>query len=114
VDAAPLWRPRQRKVRARAEISPLMGRHYLVPILAMPLAIAAGINVISGGIYISKKETEIAPGLIWKYYSDNYSRLFWNGHGMVAEGPLILTFCDYGLCVGSPEDRRIRNPLESF
>ena len=87
---------------------------YLVPILAMPLAIAAGINVISGGIYISKKETEIAPGLIWKYYSDNYSRLFWNGHGMVAEGPLILTFCDYGLCVGSPEDRRIRNPLESF
>ena len=72
------------------------------------LSLAAGIAFIIGACALAnfsalrRKEILIVPGLKWKYYSERRSCLSWDGFGTIAEGRIDLLFCDFGLCVYSP------------
>ena len=77
----------------------------IIPIIVLGLAFIAGISMLTGGLDWCKRKIDIVPGLTWKYYSDKYSRLVMEGHGIVAEGQVRILICDYGLFVISPNER---------
>ena len=78
---------------------------HVSPIIVLAIAFVPGISMLTGGLDWCKRKIDIVPGLTWKYYSDKYSRLVMDGHGIVAEGQVYIQICDYGLCVISPNGR---------
>lgn len=57
-----------------------------------------GMALIAGCIdSICKRRMEIAPGLTMEYYTLYHSRIVSRKYGVVAEGWLSLSFCEYGI-----------------
>ena len=81
-----------------------MIKRYGAFVAVLGIALATGVCEFTGCFGFCSREVEIVPGLRWQYCTDRYSRLIWDGFGVVADGQLNLEFCDYGLYVCCRDD----------
>ena len=81
-----------------------MIKRYGAFAVVLGVALVTGVCEFTDCFRFYRREMEIVPGLRWQYCSDRYSRLIWDKFGIVVEGRLYLTICNYGLDVHSRND----------